>query len=333
MLPGDGSGSEEDGVDGGQVVVLGVELEGDGEEGEIGEGDPAHVGDGAGAQEGDEAGDPEEGVEGVHHHELGSEEGEQGELDVFMLELAVVEKFEGGPAMVRLPEEVGESDPDEESDGEGGPAGEEDAALGCEEEANAETDEEEGHRGLVEEAEAGGDAEDRPPLAETGAGEDADESEGREHPEDGFDGVHGEKAVEGEVLGGAEDAEHGEGLGGAAAAERPGEDAGEEDGEGTGEGGEHADAEDGGAEESLGEAGLDGDAGAVVHVSPGEALAADEVVELVAEVAVAEVLGVEGGDDVQGEFEGGEGEGEAQGGGEVVVCRFDDGGSGRGWRA
>ncbi len=156
-------------------------------------------------------------------------------------------------------------------------------------------------------------------------GEDADEGEGAEHPEDGLDGVHGEVAVGAEELGGDEDAEHGEGLGGAAATERPGEDSGEKDGDGSGEGGEHADAEDGGSEEGLGEAGLEGDEGAVIDVSPGEALAADEVVELVAEVAIAEVGGPEGGGDVEDELDGGEEEGEADGGLEGGVGGADDG--------
>ena len=43
------------------------------------------------------------------------------------------------------------------------------------------------------------------------------------------------------------------------------------------------------AEDELAEAGLQGDDGAVVDVAPGEVAAADEVVELVAEVAVADV--------------------------------------------
>ena len=79
--------------------------------------------------------------------------------------------------------------------------------------------------------------------------------------------------------------DHGEGLGGAAAAERPGEDSGEEDAGGSGEGGGEAEAGEGVAEEALGEAGLEGDEGAVVDVAPGEVAAAGDVVELIAEVA------------------------------------------------
>ncbi len=74
---------------------------------EVGEADPAHAGDGAGAQEGDEAGDPEEGADGVELLDLGVEEGQEGEDDVLVAGLPVVEELEGGPVVVDLPEEVG----------------------------------------------------------------------------------------------------------------------------------------------------------------------------------------------------------------------------------
>ena len=86
-------------------------------------------------------------------------------------------------------------------------------------------------------------------------------------------------------------AEHSEGLCRTAATEHPGEDAGEEDSRGAGCGGEDADGEDGVAEEKFADPGLEGDDGAVVDVSPGEMAAAGQIVELVAEVAVADVLG------------------------------------------
>jgi hypothetical protein len=67
---------------------------------------------------------------------------------------------------------------------------------------------------------------------------------GAEHPEDGLERVHGEKAVEGDVDGSDEDADHRQRLCGAEAAESPGEQAGEEDGGGSGECGENADGEE-----------------------------------------------------------------------------------------
>ena len=287
------------------------------------------MGRGAGAQEGDEAGDPEEDIGRVQHLDLGVDEGKKRKHDVFVPDHAVVEEFEGWPAVVDLPEEVGQGDEDEERDGDGAPSGEEDAALGGEEEAEAEGDEEEGHGRLVEEAEAGGEAKDDPPFPRAGTGEDADDGECAGHPEEGFEGVHGEEAVDAEELGGDEDAEHSQGLRGAAATERPGEDAGEKDDGCSGEVREETDAEDGGAEEGLREASLNGDQGAVIDVAPGEMSATHDVVELVTEVAVAEMLRPERGGDVQDQLDGGEREGEADGGGERGIGWADDGGAGR----
>src|SRR5215469_2387299 len=67
------------------------------------------------------------------------------------------------------------------------------------------------------------------------------------------------------------------------------------------------------AEEQLGKAGLKGDDGAVIDVAPGEVASAEEVVELVAEVAVADARFPEVGSDVQGELDGGEKKPETQG--------------------
>ena len=89
--------------------------------------------------------------------------------------------------------------------------------------------------------------------------------------------------------GSGEDGGHGQDLCGAAAAELPGEQAGEGDGDATG--GEAEDANAGGreAEERLGEAGLQGDQWRLIDVAPGQMMAADEEVELVAEETVAEM--------------------------------------------
>ena len=102
-------------------------------------------------------------------------------------------------------------------------------------------------------------------------------------------------------------------LRGAATAEGPGEQAGEEDAGGAGEGGGEAQAEEGVAEEGLGEARLDGNEGAVVDEAPGKMAAAGEVVELVAEVAPAEMGRPGCGDQVEDQLDCGEGEGEVDG--------------------
>jgi len=186
------------------------------------------------------------------------------------------------------------------------------------EEREAEADEEEDHRWLVEEADAGGDAEDGPPH---GCAVDAllliakeqDEGEEAGHPEHAFEAVHAEVAVEAEIQRDGDDGHHAEGLCGAAAAEGPAEDAGEEDAGCSCGDREGADAEEAVAEEGFGDAGLQGDDGAVVDVAPSEMAAAHEVVELVAEVADADVALPEGGGDVEQELDGCEGEGEPEG--------------------
>ena len=63
---------------------------------------------------------------------------------------------------------------------------------------------------------------------------------------------------------------------------------------------------------------MEGDERAVVDVAPGEMAAAGEVVELVAEVAPADVGLPEIADDLDRELEEGEGEREAEGGVEVA---------------
>ena len=71
----------------------------------------------------------------------------------------------------------------------------------------------------------------------------ANQRERAEHPEDRLEGVHGEKAVDGDVDGCDEDAEHRECLCRAEAAESPREQAGKEDGGCSGKCGENADGE------------------------------------------------------------------------------------------
>ena len=108
---------------------------------------------------------------------------------------------------------------------------------------SADGDEEEEDRRFVEQADAGGESEDGPPEGLRSAVDETNERERAEHPEDGLEGVHGEKAVDGDVDGCDEDAEHRECLCGAEAAESPREQAGEEDGGCSGECGENADGE------------------------------------------------------------------------------------------
>jgi hypothetical protein len=112
-LPGDSPGGEEHWIDGGEIVVLGVQDEHEHVEDEEGQADPAAAGDRAGAQKRDDPGDPEQSVGGVHLQELSEEEAHRAEDDVLVSDLAVVEELESGPVVVNLPEGVGQRDDDD----------------------------------------------------------------------------------------------------------------------------------------------------------------------------------------------------------------------------
>ena len=75
---------------------------------------------------------------------------------------------------------------------------------------------------------------------------------------------------------------------------------------------------------------MQGDDGAVVDVAPGEVVAAGEVIELVTEVAVADVRGVEGEGEVEEELDDGEDGSEAEGAAQGRVG-WTDGGRGQSW--
>jgi hypothetical protein len=64
----------------------------------------------------------------------------------------------------------------------------------------------------------------------------------------------------------------------------------------------------------------------VVDVTPGQVVAAGDVVELVAEVAIADVGGVESEGEGEQELGGGEGRGEAERGPQAEVGGADGGG-------
>ena len=111
-------------------------------------------------------------------------------------------------------------------------------------------------------------------------------------------------------------------------AEGPGEEAGETDGEGAGEGGEDADGEKRATEEQFPGARHEGDDRALVDIAPGEVPTAHEEVEFVAEVAVADVRGVEGESEAEEEFDEREGGCESQGRAKLGCA---GGGSHDGW--
>ena len=142
LLPGEGSGRKEDGVDGGDVVGLGVEGEHADEEEDEGETDPAP---GRAAEQPDETGHPKEEGDGVESLDLGVEEGERAKHGVLTTAI-ILKEFEGGPVIVDLPKEIRRGDGEKQGDaGEGFAAEEEGAAGAGDEESEAEGDEEEGH--------------------------------------------------------------------------------------------------------------------------------------------------------------------------------------------
>ena len=232
-LPSDATGSEEDGVNRRHVVVLGVQGQHAHEEQEIGQTEPSPR---CAAEKKDEAGQPEEDVEGVECLDLLVEKGEWREDGVLAAATIVLQELERGPVVMDLPEEVGAGDQEHEGNaGEGFAAEKQRSADARGEECEAERDQKEGHGRLVEQAEAGSETEAEPggetlpggmggrqgngvrrgvPWRGRGEAEvmlEREQGEQAAHPEEGLEGVHGEEAVDAEVLRGDEDAEHGEG--------------------------------------------------------------------------------------------------------------------------
>src|SRR5260370_930667 len=101
--------------------------------------------------------------------------------------------------MLNLPDEVWQGDQDEQGDACCCPLVEEHASLRGQQQGCEHSEEEEGHRRLVQEAKTGGEAEEEPQFARATT-HDEDEGEEAYHPEVGFDRVHGEEAVCAEVL-------------------------------------------------------------------------------------------------------------------------------------
>lgn len=193
--------------------------------------------------------------------------------------------------MVQLPKEERRDQQQGEADGYGEPWGAQEATFGGQQEGTEKRGEKEKHGGLVEEADAGQNAHRHPGPGAQDLALHEDQEQNAAHPEGRLEAVHGEIAVCAEVDRRYQQTEHGQGLCRASAAECPGEQAAEADRQGSGNGREDADAEDGVAEQHLAHAGLQGHKRPMVDIAPGEVAAAGEIIELVAEVAVAEVKG------------------------------------------
>ena len=108
-LPCEAASGEEDGIDGGKVVVLGVHGHHEGEEDEIREAEPAA---GRFFEKPEKTCAPDEKVNWVEGDELCIEEGQWAQDFILVLELAVAEELECGPMVVDLPEEIRDGDED-----------------------------------------------------------------------------------------------------------------------------------------------------------------------------------------------------------------------------
>src|ERR1700761_8066578 len=100
MLPGDGSGSQKGGINGSEVVVLGVERKHDPEEENVGKTQPTRITNRSPSQQRDDAGNPEQCVQWMLRAHLCAEEGQGRKNGVLVVHLAVVEKFQSGPMIV-----------------------------------------------------------------------------------------------------------------------------------------------------------------------------------------------------------------------------------------
>src|SRR5207247_1951839 len=131
------------------------------------------------------------------------------------------------PAVIDLPEEIRKGYEEREQRAGRQPPREEQPALRGEEESHTESDDEEGDRVLVEEAEAGDEAE-RQPVPRVLPPHHPDRDPGAGHPEERLERIHREDALEGEVDRRDQDRDGGGELGEAAAPELAGDPAGEE---------------------------------------------------------------------------------------------------------
>lgn len=202
---------------------------------------------------------------------------------------AVAQKLQSGPVVLHLPQQVWQRDQEQQGDAAERPAGEEQPTLGGEQQAKPDSQQKESHGGLVEQANSGGHAKDRPPNPRGPPALQKQEGQNTSHPEHRLKRVHGEKSINADELRAHEKAEHGQGLGGPPAAHRPGNDAGEKDRPRPGNGRQDSNGKDGVPEEPFAQPGLQGYNRPVVHIPPSQVAATRDVIELIPEVAIAEM--------------------------------------------
>ena len=275
MAEGNGAGGEEYRVDGRKVVMLGVQEHHHGQKHHVGESHKAPGAGLAGKAEPEQASDPEGSGGDKQNIDLRGQKGQRRQLDVLVGVGDVAEQFIGGKTMDPLPNEVGQSQQDQQGHSGGAPAGAKKATLGTEQEAGQQRDEKENGGVLVFDAQASQQTEKQPCAGAGRAVGQAQEDEDRSHPETGLEGVHGDVIGRGEVYGGGKDGGHGQELRCAAAAELPGQKAGEADIHSGGKEAEDANPGGGNAEKHHGQPGLKGRQRRHIHIAPGQMMAAD----------------------------------------------------------
>jgi hypothetical protein len=192
--------------------------------------------------------------------------------------------------VLEVPDQVGQIDQHGQHAAEPEPARPEGPPLGREDQPHDDGGAEEGHGVLVEHAEAGHDAEEKPapvpPVAH-----DADHDPRGAGPEELLQGVHGVDAVQRQPDGGRQHGERRDALGETAAAEVAGHEPGHQHQGGAGEGREKPDGEERVAEHRADQRRHGGEERRHVHEPPSQVFAGGEEVELVDEEAVAEAPG------------------------------------------
>jgi hypothetical protein len=166
---------------------------------------------------------------------------------------------------------------------------------------------------LVFDTQAGKQSEKQPCAGASRAIGQPQERQQRAHPEAGLEGVHGKVVGCAEKNRSSDNGGHGQHLRGAAAAKLPCEQACEANRYATCQKAEDANAGRRKSKERLGQTRLHGHQRRHIHVAPGQVMAADQEVKLVAEEAVAQMAAPQRTDQMDQKGERGKEAGEQQG--------------------
>jgi hypothetical protein len=232
---------------------------------------------------------PDWSVHRVHHHDLLAEERERCELDVLADFAYVLQILDGWKTMLPLPDDVGQKDRQRDRSAEPDPGLEQLAAQRRGDDGNSDCGAEEEGRMLILEPKTGEDAE-QDPETRVAAANDADQYQDAAHPEERFEGVHRQDAVDHQVDRGDDDSETGKSLCERAAAKLSGDRHGQRHQGDAGQNRQDPECRQRTAEKER-DLGVHGDQRRAVDVPPVEVAGAVQEIELVAEIAVPEEAG------------------------------------------